>query len=622
MYNLVQLDLYNNSLTGKIPSGITHLKKLTFLSLARNNLTGEVPSDLGKNNSPGLVKLDLTANRLYGRIPLGICDGNRLSVLTIGSNLFNGNFPTEIAKCSSLRRVLLSNNLLQGSIPDNLYQGAGISYFEVRANSLTGRIPPALGFWSNLSMLDLSENRLSGPLPSELGKLKNLQILRVTSNRLTGNIPPELGHLSKLIKLDLSKNFLSGSIPSDITMLEELQSLLLEENKLTGAIPDSFSSSQSLFELKLGNNMLERDIPCSLSKPQNFNLVLNLSNNRLIGKIPGCIGKLDKLQTLDLSNNNLSGEIPPELNNMISLSFVNISFNHLSGKLPAKWLKLVASNPGYSLGNPELCLPGNEAGNCGEARKSNARGMKLSGIAMGAVFSVVTLCSVLRLFLVQGLRESRDQSLLRDFSSKIEDLPDDLSFEDIMRATKGRSQNCIIGRGKHGTVYRTESGHSRRQWAVKKVNLSESNFSLKMKTLSLVRHRNILRMAGYCIKDGFGFIVMEYMPAGTLFDVLHHHESHLILNWDSRYRIAFGIAQALSYLHHDCVPRVIHRDIKSENILMDSELEPKIGDFGLAKLGCDFDASSTRSSIVGTLGYIAPGQLKLFAFTSESSLSA
>jgi serine/threonine protein kinase len=98
------------------------------------------------------------------------------------------------------------------------------------------------------------------------------------------------------------------------------------------------------------------------------------------------------------------------------------------------------------------------------------------------------------------------------------------------------------------------------------------------------------------------------MPGGTLFDVLHRHEPRMALDWDTRYRIALGVAQGLSYLHHDCVPQIIHRDVKSDNILMDSELEPKVGDFGMSKMLLDSDSSSTRSRIVGTLGYMAPGK--------------
>lgn len=117
----------------------------------------------------------------------------------------------------------------------------------------------------------------------------------------------------------------------------------------------------------------------------------------------------------------------------------------------------------------------------------------------------------------------------------------------------------------------------------------------------------MVKMEGYCIKDGYGFIVTEYMPDGTLFDVQHRSKPRLALDWETRYRIPLGIAQGLSYLHRDCVPQIIHRDIKSDNVLLDSDLEPKIGDFGTAKLVCDSDDERSRSAIVGTLGYIAPG---------------
>lgn len=141
-----------------------------------------------------------------------------------------------------------------------------------------------------------------------------------------------------------------------------------------------------------------------------------------------------------------------------------------------------------------------------------------------------------------------------------------------------------------------------------------------MRTLSLIRHRNVIKMAGYCIKDGYGYIVTDYMPGGTLFDVLHRSEPRLMLDWEARYRIASGVAQGLSYLHHDSVQQIIHRDIKTDNILMDSELEPKIGDFGMAKLVNDSDSSSTRSVIVGTLGYMAPGWSQISRMTSFSLL--
>ncbi|KAK8583539.1 hypothetical protein V6N12_067806 [Hibiscus sabdariffa] len=605
--NLVQLALYNNSLTGTIPSEIGHLKKLRFLSLAQNDLIGEVQFDLSRN-FPALVRLDLSGNRLNGSIPAGICAGYNFSVLALGNNRFSGSFPANIGKCLSLRRVILSNNLLQGPIPAHLEANPGIFFLEVQGNLLEGKIPPVFGHWTNLSMLDFSRNRLSGSIPPELGKLGNLQILRLSSNTLTGSIPSELGLCEKIIKLDLSSNYLSGSIPSEIISLPNLQNLLLQENKLSGYIPDSFSSVQSLIELQLGANTLEGHIPCSLSNLHHFSSVLNLSNNDLSGPIPACLGKLDKLQILDLSSNSFSGEIPTDMNNMISLYFVNVSFNHLKGKLPSVWMRIIASYPGSFVGNPELCPLGDGTGNCGEIEEGNSKGRVLAGVIIAVVVSVALLCAMIYVLVVRHLQKkhSIDQTLLQERQSRTEDLPENLKIEDIIRATEGWSDKYIIGRGRHGTVYRTETSNSRNHWAVKKVNLSNTNFKLEMRTLGLIRHRNILRMAGYCIRDGYGFIVTEFMPGGTLFDLLHQSQPRLVLNWDTRYRIAFGIAHGLSYLHHDCVPQIIHRDIKSDNILLDSEFEPKIGDFGMAKLVSDQDSSSTSSAIVGTLGYIAP----------------
>ncbi|KAK2633954.1 hypothetical protein Ddye_028746 [Dipteronia dyeriana] len=428
-------------------------------------------------------------------------------------------------------------------------------------------------------MLDFSGNMLSGSIPSKLGNLRNLQILRLTSNRLTGSIPSELGNCTKIIKLDLGKNNLSGRIPPEITSLPKLQSLFLQENKLSGAIPDSFLSIQSLFELQLGSNMLDGTVPCSLSNLHHFSSVLNISHNRISGKIPGCLGNLDKLQILDISSNNFSDELPTEVNNMISLYFVNISFNHFSGKLPATWAILMASYPGSFMGNSELCLLGNEARYCGEFKEQrHTRGGVLAGVLIGGVISVALICALIYILVVRSLHKKyfNDPSLLQESQSRTEELPDDMKFEDIMRATEDLSDKYVIGRGKHGTVYRTESTNSGKHWAVKKVNLSETNYCAEMRTLSLIRHRNVVRMAGYSIRDGNGFIVTEYMPGGTLFDILHRCEPRMALDWKTRFRIAFGIAQGLSYLHHDCVPQIIHRDVKSDNILLDSEFDQRL----------------------------------------------
>nr|CAD1835595.1 unnamed protein product [Ananas comosus var. bracteatus] len=548
MHNLVSLVLYNNSLSGEMPTEVALLGQLNYINLAYNNLTGEIPYSLGRNTIGGLKLVDLTGNNFYGPIPPDLCAGGNLSVLVLGHNQFNGSFPGEIiARCSSLRRVILCSNSFRGNIPVNMSVNLGISYLDLSSNFLEGSIPSRLGYWHNLSMLDISNNSLSGPIPPELGNLKNLATLRASSNKLTGSIPAELGGCTKLLCLDLTRNNLSGNIPVEITTLVSLQNLLLSGNKLSGAIPDSFTALQGLLELELGNNTLEGSIPRSLD--------------------------------------------PSSLDNMVSLSFVNVSFNQLTGSF---------------VGNPYICLQAKDGNDCEKEpiqHRGKTRRIIIILMVLGFVILLGGLCGTIHVTM-RARRLSAPQVSIRSIDAT-EDLPEDLTYEDILRATGNLSEKYVIGRGRHGTVYCTEFGWGKK-WAVKMVDLSESSFSVEIKVLNSVKHRNLVKMAGYCIRDGFGLILYEYISGGTLYEVLHQRKPQVSLDWKSRYRIALGIAQGLSYLHHDCVPQIIHRDIKSSNILMDSELEPKIGDFGMAKMISSIDSSSTMSAIVGTLGYIAP----------------
>ncbi|XP_060202818.1 LRR receptor-like serine/threonine-protein kinase GSO1 [Lycium barbarum] len=621
MSGLEELGLSQNRLTGKIPPGITNMTKLTYLVLAHNNLTGEIPPNLGKNNFPGLVKVDLGYNNFSGRIPSELCNGNTLGVLVLENNRFSGSFPTHLAKCKSLYRLKLPNNHLQGSIPDNIEKNENISYLDVQGNMLSGRIPAAFGYWTNLSMINLSKNMFSGSIPAELGKLQNLVRLSISSNRLTGKIPLQLSYSAKLAELDLSNNSLSGRIPKEIASSSVLKSLLLQDNKLSGAFPDTFSSTQKLKYLQLGNNLLEGPIPCSLSKLRQPNFELNLSMNKFTGEIPRYLGNLDTLEKLDISSNNLSGAIPSEMDKMRSLLFLNISFNNLSGKIPISWEKLLSSHQGSAQGNPRLCLSGMEGSSCKHVKNSHVTWKTLAGIISGCVLSMAIIAAAIYLLVTWTrhpflLNKHRPVKCL----SGIEDLPDRINFEDIVHATEGWSEKYVIGRGKHGTVYKMESAKSTKAWAVKKVDLAQTAFNDEMRTLNSVRHRNLVRLGGYCIRHGYGFILTEFIPGGTLHDVLHQSKPPVVLDWESRHRIALGVAQSLSYLHHDSVPQIIHRDLKSDNVMLDAEMVPKIGNFGIAKIVSDSDENSTNSKIVGTLGYIAPENAYSVRLTEKSDV--
>ncbi|KAG2549803.1 hypothetical protein PVAP13_9KG259500 [Panicum virgatum] len=603
---LQRLYLHTNNLSGEVPTEITQIRNLREISLFSNKFSGVLPQVLGLNTTPGLVQVDLTDNRFHGEIPPGLCTGGQLSVLDLESNQFNGSFPIEIVKCESLLRLILKNNLISGNIPANMGINKGLSYMDISGNLLEGMIPGVIGSWHNLTMLDSSNNHFSGPIPHEFGALSKLETLRMSSNRLTGPIPRVLGNCKGLLHLDLGYNLLSGSIPAEITTLGNLQNLLLGTNNLTGTIPDSFTTTQSLIELQLGENCLEGAIPISLGNLQYLSKALNISHNRLTSQIPSSLGKLQNLEVLDLSKNSLSGSIPSQLSNMVSLLVVNISFNELSGQLPGSWAKLAARSPDSFLGNPQLCLQSdcahphkNQPGKLQHRNKRIIVALLMSTLAVMVAILCVIYYIVKR---AHGLSASRGSLGSMDTT---EELPEDLTYEDILRATDNWSEKYVIGRGRHGTVYRTECKLGKK-WAVKTVDLSQYKFPIEMKILNTVKHRNIMRMDGYCIRGNIGLILCEYMPEGTLFNLLHQSKPRVALDWMTRHQIALGIAQGLSYLHHDCLPMIVHRDVKSSNILMDAERVPKLSDFGMGKIVHDEDADATVSVVVGTLGYIAP----------------
>uniref|UniRef100_A0A803RBI7 non-specific serine/threonine protein kinase n=1 Tax=Cannabis sativa TaxID=3483 RepID=A0A803RBI7_CANSA len=130
------------------------------------------------------------------------------------------------------------------------------------------------------------------------------------------------------------------------------------------------------------------------------------------------------------------------------------------------------------------------------------------------------------------------------------------------------------------------------------------SFTNEVKTLTELRHSNIVRLHGFCLHKRSMFLIYEYMERGSLFCVLSNDTEAVDLNWSKRINVIKGIANALSYMHHDCTPSIVHRDVTTTNILLNSKLEPFLADFGTAKL-LDSD-SSNRTMIAGTYGYIAP----------------
>ncbi|KAF0900327.1 hypothetical protein E2562_030615 [Oryza meyeriana var. granulata] len=617
--SLESVDIYKNNFTGQLPPVLTELKNLQVITLYDNLFTGVIPQGLGVNSSLSII--DFTNNDFVGTIPPKICSGGRLEVLNLGLNLLNGSIASGIANCPTLRRLILKQNNLIGPIPQFINCNH-LNHIDVSYNFLSGDIPASLSKCINVTSVNWSRNKLAGPIPPEIGKLASLGSLNLSGNRLYGELPVEISRCSKLYQLDLSYNSLNGSSLATVSKLKFLSQLRLQENKFSGGIPDSLSQLHMLIELQLGGNILGGSIPSSLGKLIKLGIALNLSRNGLIGDIPLLLSNLVELQSLDLSFNNLTGGLA-SLGNLQFLHFLNVSYNMFSGPVPENLVRFLNSTPSSFSGNPDLCMSchdndlscmgTNVLKPCGSLRKKSAHTpLQVAMIILGSLFAGVFLILCVLLTYNFKPKISSELGILLEGSSA--------KLNEVVEVTENFNNKYIIGFGAHGTVYKAVL-RSGEVYAVKKLvhaahRGSNASMIRELQTLGQIRHRNLIRLKEFLFKREYGLILYDFMENGSLYDVLHGTEPTPTLDWSTRFNIALGTAHGLAYLHNDCHPAIIHRDIKPKNILLDNDMVPHISDFGIAKLMDQYPSALQTTGIVGTIGYMAPEM----AFSTRSTL--
>ncbi|KAK9030928.1 hypothetical protein V6N11_032331 [Hibiscus sabdariffa] len=595
--NLVYLNLAQFVVNGSIPPQIGDLSSLEYLDLSYNSLTGELPRSLGK----------LT----------------RLKELKLHDNSFQGSIPMDWGNLKSLMSLKMMSCNIGGPIPYEIGNLKNLSVLSLTKNKLSGLIPSSLSNLSSLSVLYLDSNLLQGPIPHEIGNLKNLQVLSLTRNKLGGSIPSSLSNLSSLSLLYLDSNLLQGPIPHEIGNLKNLKVLSLTTNKLSGLIPSSLSTVSSLSDLYLDSNLLQGPIPREIG---NLNLrVLSLSNNPINGSIPLEVFTCPS-STLDLSHNFIEGEIPHRDGNCVFVSNLDLSHNNLTGMIPdifeavdtvnLSYNSLQGPIPHYLIdsfgpdsfrGNKHLCA--NLPGFC-DCPASNKVQIAKTIIPIVGILALLLLgCLLYFIFKAKdnipesNVTKNGDLFSIWNFDGRI-------AFQDIIKATEDFNFRYCIGTGGYGSVYRAQLPTGK-IIALKKLHRREAevptfdkSFKNEVKILSEIRHKNIVKLHGFCLHDRCMFLIYEYMARGSLLRVFAGDVEAVELDWIKRVQIIKDIASALSYLHHDCHPPIVHRDISSNNILLNSNLEACISDFGTAR-PLDPD-SSNQTMLVGTYGYVAP----------------
>ncbi|CAJ2663882.1 MDIS1-interacting receptor like kinase 1-like [Trifolium pratense] len=330
------------------------------------------------------------------------------------------------------------------------------------------------------------------------------------------------------------------------------------------------------------------------------------------------------LSILDLSNNSLTGHIPENFGSSPALEAFNVSYNKLEGSVPENGM-LRTLNPNNLVGNDGLC--GGILSSCDQnsAYSSRHESSHEKRIITGWIIGISSILAIgITILVARSLyvRWYTGGFCFRErFYKGSKGWPWRLMAFQRLGFTSSDILACIketnvIGMGGTGVVYKAEVPHSNTVVAVKKLWRSGNDVEVggggggdelvgEVNLLGRLRHRNIVRLLGFLYNDTDLMIVYEFMPNGNLGDALHCKQTvRQLVDWVSRYNIALGVAQGLAYLHHDCYPPVIHRDIKSNNILLDANLEARIADFGLAKMMVR--KNETVSMVAGSYGYIAP----------------
>ncbi|EOX94350.1 Leucine-rich repeat receptor-like protein kinase family protein [Theobroma cacao] len=563
--NLIMLSLSTNQLSGSIPPTIWNLKNPELLQLFANNLNGTIPPEIGRiprdfgRYIPRLAYVSFSNNSFSGELPPELCSGFALEYFSVNGKNFSGPLPACLRSCSGLNRVRLDGNRFSGDITNAFGVHPNLEYITLSDNQFISEISPEWGECKSLTNLQMDRKRISREIPAELGNLTLLRVLTLSSNELVGNISTELGNLKMLFNINLSQNHLSGQIPQSIGNLVDLQYLDLSKNSLTGIAPEELKYCDKLLSLSLSHSNLSGAIARGLGSLIFLQYSLDLSSNSFSGKISPELGKLVSLENLNVSGNDLSGEIPTTLPGMISLHSFDFSYNELTGPIPTDGPFQKAPSEAFA-GNSGLCVYVDGLPPCNSistSKRFRMRTVKVVVVVL-SVFGVLALIAA-AVFARHRLRNQpggEAEGSEFEGSESIWFRGKNFKFSDIVKSTEDFNEKYCIGKGGFRSVYEAllPTGQI---VAVKKLNISDSSgilvtnrqsFENEIRLLTEVRHRNIIKLYGFCSHRGLIYLVYEYMERGSLKSVLHGAEGEVELGWATRtyLRVTFCWKQDLN----------------------------------------------------------------------------
>ncbi|GAY56720.1 hypothetical protein CUMW_174040, partial [Citrus unshiu] len=542
MSEVQYLDIAGANLSGSIPKELSNLTKLESLFLFRNQLAGQVPWEFSRVTT--LKSLDLSDNRLSGPIPESFADLKNLRLLSLMYNEMSGTVPESLVQLPSLEILFIWNNYFSGSLPENLGRNSKLRWVDVSTNNFNGSIPPdicsggslspSLSNCSSLVRLRLEDNSFSGEIPLKFSQLPDINYIDLSRNEFTGGIPTDINQASKLEYFNVSNNpKLGGMIPAQTWSLPSLQNFSASACNITGNLPP-FKSCKSISVIELHMNNLSGTIPESVSNCVELERI-DLANNKLIGSIPEVLARLPVLGVLDLSHNSLSGQIPAKFGSCSSLTVLNVSFNDISGSIPSgKVLRLMGSSA-YA-GNPKLC---------GAPLQPCHASVAILGKGTGKLKFVLLLCAGIVMFIAAallgifffrrggkghwkmisflGLPQFTANDVLRSFNST--------ECEEAARPQSAAGCKAVLPTGITVSVKKIE-------WGATRIKIV-SEFITRIGT---VRHKNLIRLLGFCYNRRQAYLLYDYLPNGNLSEKIRMKR-----DWAAKYKIVLGVARGEFY---------------------------------------------------------------------------
>ncbi|GMI73069.1 STRUBBELIG-receptor family 5 [Hibiscus trionum] len=527
-------------------------------------------------------------------------------------------------KCSdsSVTEINLSGHDLSGQLGYQLSSLSSVKIFDVSKNNLNGDIPYQLP--PNAQSIDLSENNFDGNVPYSISQMTNLEEINLSHNQLKGQLSDMFAKVQKLKSFDVSNNQLSDKLPNSLANLSNLNTLHLQNNRFTGTI-----------------NVLA-DLPLN---------DLNVENNKFTGWIPDELKGIDELKTG--GNSWSTGTAPPPppgvhhrrrpnkqeensegstrslqmgliigfscLGGICLLLFLMFVFTRRRSPPPSTHFldeDVISRRKGFTpLHSQELgtesyvsILKEPKDSKSTDPGNSDMKSL-LKSPSMGLRRSVSSRVSFSENEFANRLKGRK--------STSVQVVP--YSLADLQKYTDNFSPDRLLGEGTIGRVYKAKYPEGK-VLAVKKIDSSlfqgqkPDDFSKLVANISKLHHPNIAELVGYCSEQGHNILIYDYFRNGSLYEFLHVADDFSKpLTWNTRVRIALGLARAVEYLHDVCSPSMVHKNIKSSNIFLDLELNPRLSDYGMS---CFHQRTSQNLG----MGYNAPECIKPSAYTSKSDV--